>query len=103
MTVKGAQKDDRTTRISDIGIFVLSLIAYIVFSFAACFVISSVVHSYPAALMISFVSIGFASYLGMHFVLPAEMSRFDARLMHELAKRKLIEFEIVEEEKNSLE
>jgi hypothetical protein len=103
LAVKGAQKDDRTTRASDIGILVLSLIAYIVFSFAACFVFALFIHDYLVACALSFTSVGFVSYLGMHFVLPIEMSRFDARVLHEFAKRKLIDFQFVEEDRDSLD
>ena len=103
VAVKGTQKDDRSTRISDVGILVLTVIAYVVFSFAACFIFSAFIRNYSMACLVSFSTIGFASYLGMHFVLPVEMSRFDARLLHELAKRKLVEFKSVDEDSNKLE
>lgn len=98
MAVKGKQKDDKTTTISNIGMLVTSVIAYVIFSFAACYIVSVFVQNYLMIYIISFTVVGIGYFLGMHFILPMEMSRVDARLLHEMAKRKLIEFEPVDDE-----
>ncbi len=103
MAVQGAQKNDRTARVSYIGIFVMYIIVYISTSFTMMFALSSVVNSYLMACFLSFSSIGVTSYLGMHFLLPSEMSRIDTRLLHELAKRKLVEFRPIGEDPNVVE
>ena len=97
MAVQGAQRNDRTARISYIGIFVLSFIVYLSTSFTTSFALSYIINSYLMACVLSFSSIGVVSYLAMHLLLPSEMSRIDTRLLHELAKRKLIEFRSIGE------
>ena|GEM_PF-3708164 len=97
MAVQDAQKNDRTARISYVGIFVLFLIVYFSTSFTISFALSPIINSYLIACFLSFSSIGVVSYLGIHLLLPSEMSRIDTRLLHELAKRKLVELRSIGE------
>ena len=103
MAIQRTQRDDRTTKISNIGLLVAFIIAYVIFSFALGFVLSTIVQNYLMACVLSFTSIGVASYLGVHFVLPSEMALIDTRLLHEFAKRKLVEFRPIDDESNVLE
>ena len=81
-----------SSRLSTIGLFASFIVAYAVFSLIVALVILPIVVSLFMACVLSFSSIGLASYIMVHFVMPEEMSRIHSRLLHELAKRKLIEF-----------
>lgn len=63
--------------------------AVIAFACGLCLV--PLVNSYLVANLISFLSTGAAAFALMHFVFSNEMSEFDSRVLHELARRRLIE------------
>ena len=102
VAVQSAQRNDRSVKISNIGLLVAFIVAYVAFSLAIAFVLSTIAQNYLMDCMLSFASIGIASYLGMHFVLPNEMAQIDTRLLHELAKHRLVEFRPREEESSVL-
>ena len=80
------------SKLSEIGLLASFIVAYGVFSLIVALVILPLVGSLPLACVLSYFSVGVASYVLVNFVIPEEMSRVHSRLLHELAKRKLIEF-----------
>jgi hypothetical protein len=98
MALQRTQKNDRRKRIFSVGVLSLLIIAYVIISFVVANVLSTTVPNYPMACALSFPSVAIAFYLGMHFVMPSQMAQVDSRLLHELAKRKLVEFRDIEEE-----
>lgn len=91
MATQRTQKDDKADRMSSISIIVSSLVVYVILSFAGGLFFSTYVGSLLSNL-VSFSTIGIILYFVLHFLLPDQMSLVDTRLLHELAKRKLIEF-----------
>lgn len=91
MATQRTQRDDEADRISSIAIVVSSLVVYIIVSITCGLFFSVYVGSFLSNLL-SFSVLGIIQYIVLHFLLPDQMSKVDTRLLHELAKRKLIEF-----------
>lgn len=82
-----------TRRLSEIGLLASFIIAYGVFSLIVALATLPLIGSFLLASILSYSSVGLLSYVLVDFILPEEMSRVHSRLLHELAKRKLIEFD----------
>lgn len=74
------------------------LISCGVFSFGASLLVTSIIHNYWEAFALCFGSFGVIYYVMLHFTCRAWMARFDSRVLHEFAKRKLIELQPIDDE-----
>jgi hypothetical protein len=59
--------------------------------------LAPLVGNYLLSMAFSFVIVGALFYLGAHYVLREASFRLDARLLHEMAKRGLIELRTTDE------
>jgi hypothetical protein len=102
MAIQRGQRNEGESKISNVGLLVCFATLYVIFSIAMSFVIAAAVQSYLMGCAISFTLIGFVFYFGVHYLLPREMAKIDTRLVHELAKRRLVEFCSIEEDSREL-
>lgn len=92
MATQRTQKKDSIDKMSSVGLALCFLVVYVTLSFAMGLLLASYMEGFLIASFVSFSTIGLGSYLVLHLALPEQMSLIDTRLLHELAKRKLIEF-----------
>ena len=92
LATQRTQKNDSIDKMSSIGLVACFLVVYVTLSFAGGILLADYVESFLVATLLSFTTIGIGSYMILHLILPEQMSLIDTRLLHELAKRKLIEF-----------
>ncbi len=85
--------DHRTKAISNYGMIACILFTYIVFSYCTALLFVTFVQSYLFACVLSFASVGIVFGFIVQMALPEETSHLETRLLHELAKRRLVVFE----------
>ena len=97
MAVQRAEKS-KSSRTSEISVILSFVVMCAVIAFACGLCLVPLVNSYLVANLISFLSTGAVAFALMHFIFSNEMSQFDSRVLHELAKRGLVEVGIRKED-----
>ncbi len=92
LATQRTQKNDKIDKMSSVGLAVCFLVTYATLSSAVGLLLAAYMEGFLIADLVSFTTIGIGSYLVLHLALPEQMSLIDTRLLHELAKRNLIEF-----------
>lgn len=92
MAAQKTQRGDKVDKVSSLGIIVSFLVIYATLAFASSFLVSPYIGSLLLANLVSFFVVGVVSFYILQWLLPRQMSLVDTFLLHELAKRKLIEF-----------
>jgi hypothetical protein len=96
MAVQRAEKN--SSRSHDYPVILAFIVMCAVIAFAGGLCLTLIFPSYVSANVVSFLLTGAAAFVIMHFIFTEEMSQFDSRVLHELAKRKLVEVAVTEDE-----
>ena len=86
-------RNDKEERVTQWGLLGSFFVLAVLISFILGYYLWGIVGNFFLAQLLSFLLVGLLSLVAVHYALPSDVSRFDTRLLHELAKRHLIEFQ----------
>jgi uncharacterized membrane protein YdjX (TVP38/TMEM64 family) len=92
------EEKQKTSRAYDVTVLVSFLVMSAVFALAGGLLLTPVVGSITVASLISFALTGIIAFALMHVIFSDEMSQLDSRMLHELAKRRLVEISVAEDD-----
>jgi hypothetical protein len=93
------QKNERISRDSNIGIGFAFVVSVLTFSIVIESSLSGILNSPLMAFIFGLFVSGVGTYVAMHMLVPRQFASIDTRLIHELAKRGLVEFQPVERDR----